>query len=713
MGVRKRRSRGLSLIEIVFSIVLVVVLATVGLSTLKPAQSRAPARGLATALQEEFSAARELSISQGRPVALGIPTENGTVARASSIYRLEGWNRPTVTWSKGFSGDYPNTVFMPCRWAGPTFGPLALSPLSKFNLFQLDNWLPDEFENDYIYCFLPDGGLVTNNLPATDGRYTLVVANTPNVSGSPPQGVTIDGAPDAVTLLISPSGAVDSYTGLPGGSLGSGAGGSAQSSAPQARTDHAGGGATVVISEIMVRPNPALAPPGQGICVPGQFVTLELYAYDPEGRALFSKWTQQSIDTPTVLGTFTTPDSAGINPNLPGEVDKMEFTYDIPPGLVWQGPPPAPGTGVFRARWSWTVPITSEPGHRYTVQADVRDVNGEVQISNPAVIAFQTPPASGRIISERRDPTGTRWQLVIMNPDGSGERVLSPPGVEEVMPTLDRSATKLACLQGTYPNRYVRVRNINGGGEIQIAGPGAYTSVSISPDGAWVSYRDNSGAGTLHTTKVDGSKSFPKTQTLVGSGPTVKKSRSGWSQDSRYLIYEHADQLFTVDLLNPAANPPENLLLTPINNSGVMEQPLSPTTYMTQGGRERVLVSLGNIDPVLVSFEVTAANYAGTAVAGGVLGDYLYASTGPKLKPNMDGSGPGGSQALDDDYPNVSSNSEFLILTRSAESATATGEDADVQRLLLLPRDGENFRGPPIMDLDGNFRRAIWIPDEE
>ncbi len=714
---RNSRRSGLTLIEIVLTIALVGLLSGLSLWALKPGKSKLSSLALATALGEEFEATRKLAIAQGRPTALCIPTDGGGTPLATSVYRLEGWNKPVVTTSKGYGGDYPDLYFLAARWEGPAFTEgLPGSPLSKFELFSLDRWLPDSFKNDYVFCFTPDGGVVSNGQPAWDGRYTIVVAANPVVGGSAPNLRTLLGGDGAATLLLSPTGGIEVLAGVPSGTLGTGSVGAVVSSAPQGRTEYGGGGATVKLSKIRILPNPATAPPNQGVCVPGQVVTLEVYADDPEGRALFSKWTQVAETTPGINGQFTYPHSSS-NANLVGEVDKMEFVYKVPSGVEWLSGAPPEGVGVFRARWNWTVPISSKEGDRYRVQADVRDVKGEVFIENPPAETFVTPPV-GRLLVERRGPDGL-WQLVMMNPDGSGERVLSQPGVEEGMPSLDRGSTKMAFLQGTSPARYVKVRPLNGGPEWTAAGPGTYNSVSLSPDGAWVSYR-NDATQELITRRVGGAGApIVVSQPFSAGGHGVKKSRTGWSQNSRYMLYEKNGLLFSQGLYGGGEH---QLISGPFWNtqSGYdgPENPYAPTTYQTETG-ERLLLSLGSNNPVLISFPITEALLSGGQQfdPGNLALDYSVAPTGGRLRVGYGGNGPSGA---DNDYPSVSSDGMFLIFTRSpqtsGDSHSAVPEDTEDQVLMIVPRSGDNFvagpGGPTEMPMT-DVRRAIWIPEAE
>ena len=77
MSVRKSTRRGFTLTEVLFTLVMLLILTGLSLSALRPGKAKGPSRGLAMALEEELSSARQLAISSGHPVALGMPTENG------------------------------------------------------------------------------------------------------------------------------------------------------------------------------------------------------------------------------------------------------------------------------------------------------------------------------------------------------------------------------------------------------------------------------------------------------------------------------------------------------------------------------------------------------------------------------------------------------------------------------------------------------------
>lgn len=715
----RRRERGLTLIEIVFGMVLVLILAYLALTSLSSAKEKVSTHGLATAVMEEFKAARQTAIKSGQPVAVGIPTDNGGQPCATSMYRIQGWNRPYINWSVGYRGDYPGLGFAAATWAGaPGPGTPALPATAKFFNFDavaLAEWLPDDTENDYIFLYLPDGSLITNGLPSVNGEYTLVVADGPNFTGGAPAGVRIAGGDNPMVIYLSAAGGVDLATGCPGATLGAGT--TPVTSTPKGRTEPVPPASqTIALSQLTVRPNPS-GVPGEGICVPGQYVTLEILAYSPEGVALFANWNHSTGSVTGEKGSFTHPD--GQSPVLTGEADRMEFlpyhklSAEQRDPSFWNGYPPGVGQGVFRAQWTWTVPIVSDEGDLYTVNVNVQNASANATILNPAPPVILNPAPKGRMIVERRDPVSGLWQLWRMNPDGSAAKLLSPKGISEVMASIDRSGTKMAFLQGNPGNRYVKIRPVNGKKESFSRGPGNYTSVSLSPDGSWVSYRDDTGGptgGTLITERVDGSVVFTKPQGWYGGGYAVKKGRTGWSWDNRYMLYgsENAigvPRIYSVDLSNPGTPADAGVpIIGPVIGPVAHERLFCPTVYRF-GGQDHVIVSCSGRDAFLLDLPLNDYTTPGQHQG-------QYASSGMTLypfRPEINGPGSPGSTNLDDDYPAVSLDGTRLFVTRSPWGFG--GEDTEDQDVLMIPRQGAKFIGPPQAVVPGDVRRAIFLPE--
>lgn len=694
----RKRTLGFTLIEVVVTLVLLVIMMAVTLKGFGGGPDRVSTLALATAIADELRASRELAVSNGHPVAIGIPAEGGEVA--TSIYRLAGWNRPLVTWSQGYDGDYPRLGFAAARWAsaqGTFTGGAPAPPLSKAGVFQLSDWVPPEHQNDSIICFTPDGGVVTKAspalpaLPALNDRYTIVVAKDPKVSGR-----TISAGGEAVVIYVSANGAVEVSKGTPGTSLPSSD--SAPSTASYVPRETLSGSADIWLSQIMIRPDPGPGAGADAFCTPGQQVTFELYAYDPEGRELFTQW-KQGGSTPK-RGTFTFPTSN--TGNLTVEAERMEWVPNPDNDSIdWNGAPEPPG-GCFRSRWTWTVPVDSTPGDEFYVEADVQDATGNATVKNPPVRRTLGGPPSGRLLAEIWNPTLNRWEIVRMNPDGSGRQLLTPAGVEEVMPSVDGSGTKMAYLSGPIGNinaRYVKIRSLTGGGEFTIAGPAQFTSVSISPDGQWVSYRNN-GTGTLYFRKVDGSKTLTAAQSWGGSVAAEPKSRTGWSADGRYAVWENNTELLVTDLT--AAGNNSSVIFS--YDSGV-EQLFAPMCFTPPpGGDEYVVFTIGNNNPVLglVRFGASGCIPNTGTIASGITIVELEGTPGI----------PYGSGTFNDGLPCVSSKGNLLVLPREDFSTPNNARSALVAEWQPSWPTGATFvsnSAAPRL-INQNVRSLVWLP---
>jgi type II secretory pathway pseudopilin PulG len=726
-SIKTRSNRGgLTLIEIIFVMALVSVVAYLSLSALTGAGDKGASHGLAMAVKENFEGARQTAIKSGQPVALGIPTDGGSNLAACSLYRLQGWNTPYVKWSGGFAGDYPDAGFAAAIWAGaPAAGGPAPQPVSakyfNFGQNELLAWLPDGNERDYIFCYLPDGSLITNNLPTSGGRYTVVIAQNPTFGGSAPGGVTAQTGTEPWTLFVSPGGGVEIVKGTPGASLPPGVG-DGSVSPPQARTKIETT-PQIYLSEMIVEPESA----GQGHCTPGQVVTLEIYAHCPEGDELYANWTQVPGSINGKLGSFTYPhrDEPPSDP-LPGEADRMEFIppHRIPTGADapnWSaGENPAAFTGIFRARWTWTVPLDTDPDEVFSVTANVQNASSTANIVTSPVPSFgSTASPKGKLIVERR--VNGQWTLWRMNPDGTNEKRLSPQGVQEMMPSIDRHANQMVLVRDTggINQRYIVVRGIDGQDERILDGPGAFTSVSISPTGDWVAYRDNA-ADLLIVTRTNGSETFNKPQAWGGTGFVVKKGRPGWSTDGRYVLFGSEFHLYSVRLDDPAKVVHEIFGNFRASTSG-MSRMYSPCAYQVNG-QEHVVFSGSGHDGFLCTFPVS--NYE----ASNNIGDMWYGSDGD-LYPHMPrrGATPAtitGSAGQDDDYPSVSyDDPPRLMFTSSPDSTGNTaqpGEDAEDQNLFMLRNVTNGYPGFPNGVFYGpveqvalpDVRRAIFLPPE-
>lgn len=708
-----RRGRaGFTLIELMTVVSLGAILLGLALYSLRPGASKTSTLALAAALSDNFRAARQLAIARGYPVAVGFSNKGSQVANAT--FQLEGWNVARVTSSVGYSGDYPRLGLAAAAWSGAAVdSAVTPPPLAKFGAFNLDSWLPSKHKNDSILCFTPDGGVISRGFPSVGGRFVALVAIDPVVSA----GKLVAGSEPCV-VYVSPTGAVEYSKDIPGATLAPG------QAVPRSETpdrDEFEGSATITISNLIVRPANG-GSTEDAFCTPGEQVTFEIYAYDPEGRQLFAQWKQSGPNGKK--GNFGFPN--GREGPLKSEVERMEFVESPPPEIEWKGGAAAPPGGCFKARWSWTVPQDSEPGEKFEVTVDVQDATGDATIANPPSYTLQAPMA-GRFLAEVRGPDGYS-QIVKMNRTGQGRVVLSQPGLEELMPSVDRSGTKLAFLQGppNQPNnRYVKVRSLSGGGEFTVAGPGRYTSVSISPNGGWVAYRRDDagveGRGWIHFKKL-GTAHPPEihSQDFRANGvplDPIEPDRPGWSPDSKYVVWADGGNA-NGDIDGAPAFDGQNfgggrLRVGTLSSSGNVtnirtlytatidrQQVYAPTVF-DPGSGLRLLFTTSTSNPVIthIPFRPNLTTYGNA--------QNLYPCETQSHKIDLNGSNEGtGSGAFDDAFPSVSSNGRKVVLPRL---------DRPSKRYALIANwkdDQVNFVANPSEKntIKDEIRSIVWLP---
>ena len=668
---RSRRDlAGFSLIELVTVLTMGGILLGLALYSLRPGISKTSTLSLAAALSDDFRSARQLAISRGTPVAVGFSTKNSEIANAT--YRLEGWNVPLVTGSVGYSGDYPRLGFAAASWSGAAVQPNPNPPpLSKFAGFDLAAWIPDEYQQDSILCFTPDGGVLSHNFPCVSERYTAVVAIDPVIENR-----RIVAGHEPCVIYISATGAVEYSKDIPAVTLAPGQSQPRSKVADRQKFDNS---AVITISDIVVRPK-AVAAAADAFCSPGEQVTFEVYAYDPEGRQLFAQWKQNSPSGKK--GNFGFP--RGRQGPLNSEVERMEYVEKVPPDIDWSGGGQAPTGGCFRARWSFTVPSNSEPGEEFKVTADVQDATGEATILNPPEYKVTTAP-HGRFLAEIENAAG-HSQIVRINRSGKGIVVLTQPGLEECMPSVDRSGTKLAFLQGPPGNpnqRYVKVRSLAGGGEHPVAGPGRYTSVSLSPNGAWVAYRrDEAGApgqGRIFVKRLGpgSAPAFNHSQNWrsIPSPPDpIEPDRAGWTPDSKHVLWAAGGDgnIPGEASLDGQSFGGGQIWMGRLRASGDVDnvrvvytytwdqgQIYSPTVVEPPSGGKKLLFTIGTINPViaLTNFSDTMQTYGNTRGQ--------YPDQTPSKKIDLNGAGGGtGSGNFDDTLVSVSFDGTKIVLPR-------------------------------------------------
>jgi type II secretory pathway pseudopilin PulG len=532
------------LLELMVVLVIGSIMLTLGFTGLNKARKSGGSRGLATAVASELRLAREKAIAKGSPVAVVFPQGAGR-----SLFFIEGDTLPAVTRSVNYAGDYPSGTITVATYSGPSFEQNLSMPGSKSKSWEegMDTWLPDAYKNDFVFMFIPNGSVVTNDLPAADGTYRVIVSMGVEVSpsGAPSGSGHVNGndgvyyrleaAGEPFTVAISESGAVESMPQLLGSSGGIptlGAGDPEVVPPPHPEVSY-----TVKKPDLFfnrVTP-PAEEVDGEMVHVinKGEYLTLEVFAHSEDGKPLYAGWTDDPVTKgtdPQYKGRFSVPG---------GELERMEFypEYDV----YEDGRPPV--KDVWRSVWTWTPPSAAEAGDRYNLEVDVRDAKKQQVAQLPDVLPVDVAPP-GEVVFERKGPSSGHWHLFTMWADGSRLTRLTdgPHDFRYASATADG---KMVAFERD--GNEVWVMNVDGTGQLKVADGQAPT---ISPTGDSIAYLRASPTATepnrgyAYIKRLDsGPGATDQVQTFMGTAAGVGDSgdRVAYSANGRWLYFTAAD----------------------------------------------------------------------------------------------------------------------------------------------------------------------------
>ncbi|MBT9588527.1 hypothetical protein IV102_34640 [bacterium] len=539
--------RAFSLAELM--VALGILALVTGLAVLPLRRSRtftqANPDAVAAVVSSEMRSARLKAIAKSMPVAVVIPSQNGTRAHAQSLYVLEGYlpavaprnpvlpaePAPKMVRVIDFSKEYPGVYLYAGGWnvdsallTDSTLTPAIGDAVGP----SLENWTKPTSQ-DYQYVFMPDGRVLTNDLPHFDGNYHLLVAaNLSYTAGSVPPGTAtmttgpayfdLTAAYRPVTLSISLQGSVASVkelvaaTGVTdcGGGLPSVPPASAPIQSPLVNT-----APQVADVTVLPPPNPALSGGFDATVRPDGFLTLVIRIVDSQGDQVSCQWTDTVVSGPGP-GSFSVP--AG----------RQSIEYD---NLQ----------GCWVATSIWQPPVNALQGNRFQLSATVTDTLGaSFTLTGSAAIDVETRNAGRFFFCDD-------GYICSLNGDGSSIRRLAQGSDPEASP----DGSKVAFLQGN------NVATMNSDGtkvQTLLSTPGkVYGPPSWSPDGLYLSF-DEDGASVRFLRLHDQALS---TVTLVGSRPR-------WSSQDA-LVYEQLDTVSGLNVLTTAPMVASDLFLaTPV-----------------------------------------------------------------------------------------------------------------------------------------------------
>lgn len=546
------------------ALAIVGLMAALSILALHNSDARAGARGLATVVMAEFESARQSAIRYRQPVAVVLPTNGGSQANSGGLYLLEGETRPLVTRIHDYTREFRGVDLFVGSWGtnpatfsdpSATTRKNASFPGAKGPAFSLESWLPTspvDPRSDYCFVFLPDGSVVTNDLPAFDNTYHVLVAagvatgpagglgGTDTVSGSPPYHRLFTTG-ECYTLCISPAGSIRMETGLlssDGSTLITArAGSSAPGAGPPPPSTVSPVNPTLVpgFPSITPVPNPATLPPNvDAVLTKDQYLTLEVQGVSNSGGELFCNWDVTYHATPE-KGAFSF--SLG-GPN--GGRMEWDASIDVDGDSV--------PDGAWRALWQWRPPPTAAPGDRYDLQAVVSDRDApalKVQIEKRIMI---TPP--GKVLFET-DRTGSA-EVWSMNDDGSRQQVFRANASEI---TADLQGSRFVYVRGG--NLWLAFPRLPETEDVQLTTSGGVEHPSMSPSGHRIAYRrgDNIYVIQASPTNLPAMVDNAPLPPAARMDPSTEKF--GWDPAGNILLYTKNEEIWRVDIADGAGGNPQ------------------------------------------------------------------------------------------------------------------------------------------------------------
>jgi prepilin-type N-terminal cleavage/methylation domain-containing protein len=517
------RHSAFTLIEIMVAMALfAIVMTTVGPNMRRSSVST---KGAALALAAALTEARQQAITQQVPVALVIPSDNGSQGQANSYYIAAG-EQPRVTQVKRLGGEQSDLRLMVGHWpldtsklADPTLiTTIAPPPEATWeNDFDLNLWgLPDP--NDYAFIFTPRGKLLTNDLPHFDGAYHLVVSHggrsTPasvpgtGVMTTQPTMHSLTQVGSPYTVTIDPAGSISVSPGLVAMAVG---GVTVKDQAALATPPDPPALATPpssapVVTSVTLLPDPSKLdlPAGVNmILTPDRHMTMTVRARSPERVPLFCQW--EATD-----GGLSSP-------------EEVRASY-LPQTQEWQ------------SVWQWRFPAETDAGDQISLKGVVKDAYGNeapVGLGAGAADPFVVEAGDaelGKLFSSNRDGD---TDLYAVKPDGTGLTNLTKTPGWDAVGTWSPDRQRIVFSSNRTGGGEVFTMNADGTGPTRLTVTGNDGNAVWSPDGGRVAFSSaRTGNWEVFVMNADGTGQTNLSNSWRPDQFTV------WSPNGNRLLYQ-------------------------------------------------------------------------------------------------------------------------------------------------------------------------------
>lgn len=565
------------MLELAIGMLIAGLLIAVGMANLRRGVGGSQSQGLAQVVAEELRLARRTAMARQVPVAVGFPTNNGTVPHTQSLYNLVGEINPRMTRVANYRGDFPQAFIYSSIWplsaGGFTTAPTDL----RTNFDQAPAWPASP---DPLLIFTPAGTVTSNGMAKLKDDFHLLVSNGIDYTGTgaPPGGSTLSffsasRVSAAYTITVTPMGSVSVSGGvLSNGGVTDEPSGAGPGPAPVApapvMTTAANTPPTIVGTALFAAPSATLPAGVQALVAQGDHVLLRAVATDPDpDQPLSCKWF-----TNPVIGRFSSQAEAP---------------------MQWD-PAANDGRGGWASFWEFVPDKDDPPGTSYTVTCRVSD--GTAMVDTSRTVQISVPD---EMIFGMDDRGAGNFDLVAANLNGDGFRYLTRTRHNETAPVASPDGARVAYLwqdDVSNPDMFYHLRQANGMGDRRICvnpvGQNAASCRPIgwAPDSSELAVMKHNGANwDLEILPLDASAPTP-----VATDPAVDEVCPTYNPVNRdQIAYLAGASLCIYDRVAP---------------------PPSPVVALTDAGGNTVVPTAGT--NIAWSPDGTQIAFSGTAGAG-------------------------------------------------------------------------------------------------
>ena len=435
----RKGQEGLSLVEIILVFAIIAILLSLTAVSLKSSVQREGPRAMAHNVVADLRAARTEASRSGKLIAVCFPSDGKTNSFSQNALLRKGSQTGHVSKHLSYDQAYNGFIFVG-TWPG-----------ASTQSFDVPGGWTASTSDELCIFFRPDGTAFSNDIPAVEGNYPLLVGSA-FVTGGSGASATVTAVSDPYSIWVSGSGNISLEEGTtPAGALPptdikptpavSNVTASPDDSPPEIvdiefLPKGVPGADTVGIGQNYVDIHPDQK---ESERLEYGIATMLITASDKDGGPLY--FDLKAIASSGERGNFTVSNETGA----------MDYIYD-----------PATNSGKWQALVSWRPPPGAPEDTVYELQVTIRDEQGLTAFTASGaglLPKFASLPPSRMVLHTTDD------KLYLANIEGASTLKISIDGEPEYEPFFSPDGTRIYSKHRTPGGGLqIRVRNADGSG---------------------------------------------------------------------------------------------------------------------------------------------------------------------------------------------------------------------------------------------------------